>query len=109
MLRKSGVPSPGKVRGSIARQALIRMASRIAVVIVLATTLSYYHTVSNLEGQALAQLAKYVQERGDRERAIFSLAEDNHSVLKNAIVQALQERGDSDPREEFRSTLCSAR
>ncbi|MFT7670418.1 MAG: hypothetical protein ACI8X5_003126, partial [Planctomycetota bacterium] len=39
--------SPERRHGSIAREALVKMAWRIAVVIVATTTFSYFHIVSN--------------------------------------------------------------
>ena len=90
-------------RGRITRQTLVKMAVRIAVIIVATTAIAYFHMVSNLEDQSLEQLAKYVRERGDRERVIFSVAEDNHAVLKKDILSSLEQLGDTDPLEDFES------
>ena len=86
---------------SITRNTLIKMGVRIAVVIIASTTIAYYHMVSNLTEQSLSQLEKYVVERGYRERTLFSLAEDNHRIIKKEIVDELIQYGDSDPSEEF--------
>lgn len=86
---------------SIIRRTLIKIATRISLVILIGTTVSYFHMVNNLRGQALGQLEKYVIERGERERSIFLLAKDNHEVLKEAVLESLKKLGNTDPRMEF--------
>jgi len=77
------------------------MAMRIAVVVAVLTSLSYFHTIRILKEQELNKLEKYVVERGQRERAIFTMAEDNQAVLKKEFLRQLEILGDSDPQEEF--------
>jgi PAS domain-containing protein len=67
-----------KTESSITRNTLRKMAARIAVVILISTTIAYFYILDNLEKQNLAQLERYVSERGQRERALFSLAESTH-------------------------------
>ncbi len=86
---------------SITRNTLIKMGVRIALLIVVSSFIAYLHVRSSLEEQALAQLEKYVAERGHRERAIFSLAESNHEILKARVLEALAAYGDKDPLAEF--------
>ncbi|MEM1229077.1 MAG: ATP-binding protein [Pseudomonadota bacterium] len=86
---------------SITRNTLIKMGVRIALLIVVSSCIAYLHVRSSLEEQALAQLEKYVAERGHRERAIFSLAESNHEILKTQVLDALTAYGDADPVAEF--------
>ncbi|HEY9600586.1 MAG TPA: hypothetical protein V6C85_03185, partial [Allocoleopsis sp.] len=95
----SSFPTPRQK--SITRETLIHVALRIAGVIVVSTTISYFHTFSSIKSEALDRVAKYVTERGQRERSIFTLAVDNHAVLKQAVLQQLQELSDRDPQEEF--------
>ncbi|WNG27472.1 HAMP domain-containing protein [Cystobacter fuscus] len=66
------------------------MGVRIAVIIALSTLLSYIHMYSTLRTEALAQLSQHVAERGQREQAIFVLAEDNHALLKKTLEEQLQ-------------------
>ncbi|WNG17972.1 ATP-binding protein [Cystobacter fuscus] len=66
------------------------MGVRIAVIIALTTLLSYLHMDSTLRTEALAQLRQHVAERGQREQAIFVLAEDNHALLKKTLEEQLQ-------------------
>jgi len=88
-------------RGSITRKTLKSMSLRIALVIVVTTTVSYFHMVETLKGQSLSQVEKYVTERGHRERMAFRLAEDNHAIFKREILESLEQLGDSDPVEAF--------
>lgn len=92
------IPKP---KGSITRETLLKMAVRIALVIIGSTTLSYLHLMSILENQTLRQLEKYIVERGQRESSIFTLAEDNHAVLDQELRRRLDEFGDRDPKVEF--------
>ena len=90
-----------KCRGSIARQTLMKMAVTIALVIVATTVAAYYRIASTIEEQTLAQLEKYVTERGEREQELFLLAQDNHAIARKALVERMSELGDTDPEEEF--------
>lgn len=92
---------PSSKRTSIIRQTLINISFRIGLVIIIGTTLGYFHMIANLKEQALGQLEKYVIERGERERAIFVLAKDNHEVLRRAVLKSLEELGDIDPEFDF--------
>ncbi|MEG4108701.1 SpoIIE family protein phosphatase [Microcoleus sp. S13_C5] len=93
--------STSKPKKSLTRKTLTQMGGRISAVIVLFTTISYFHLVSSLTSERLDRLAKYITERGQRERTLFTLAIDNHTVLKKDLLQRLQELGNYDPQEEF--------
>lgn len=93
--------STSKPKKSLTRQTLIQMAFRISAVIILSTTVSYFHLVSSLTFESLDRLAKYITERGQRERTLFTLAIDNHTVLKKDLLQRLKELGNRDPQAEF--------
>ncbi len=92
------IPKP---KGSITRATLLKMAVRIALVIIGSTALSYLHLMSILESQTLRQLEKYIVERGQRESSIFNLVQDNHAVLDQEIKRRLDELGDRDPQAEL--------
>jgi signal transduction histidine kinase/serine phosphatase RsbU (regulator of sigma subunit)/FixJ family two-component response regulator len=87
--------------GSLTRETLIKMAVRIALVILVTTAISYWHLMSTLESQTRGQLEKYVIERGKREESIFILAKDNHAVLKKELLRRLKELGNQDPQDQF--------
>ena len=88
-------PSPTP-RAPLARATLIKMGVRIAVVIALSTLFSYLHIFQTLRTEALARLEQHVSERGQREEAIFVLAEDDHALL----ARALEERLKAPPQED---------
>jgi PAS domain S-box-containing protein len=85
---------------SITRRTLVNVALRIAGVIVVLTTWSYFHTLYFFESEALERVKKYVDERGERERILFSIAVDNHTLLKQELLQHLQEP-DSNSYTQF--------
>jgi len=97
------MPSPTlpRLRASLARATLFKMGVRIAVVIALGTIFSYLHMVQSLRTQTLAQLKQSVEERTQREEAIFVLAEDNLVLLKKALAERLQASRDEDPDARF--------
>ncbi|OJH37084.1 ATP-binding protein [Cystobacter ferrugineus] len=77
------------------------MGVRIAVIIALSTLFSYFHMYRTLRTEALAQLEQHVAERGQREQAIFVLAEDNHALLKKALEERLQELSPEEVNARF--------
>jgi two-component system, NtrC family, sensor kinase len=95
------MPSCLSLRTSLARSTLIKMGIRIAVVIALSTFLSYLHISHALRTEALGQLEQHVVERGEREQAIFVLAEDNHTVLKQALEEEIRSLQGQDVSARF--------
>ncbi len=90
-----------KPKGSLTRQTLFKTATSIGVVILASTGIGYFHLVSRITSQTLTQVEQYVKMRLQRERAIFTLAEDNHEIFKAALLERLEADGDRDPQEEF--------
>jgi PAS domain S-box-containing protein len=88
-------------RGSLARQTLIKMGVRLAVVVVALTAVSYYHVMSTITHQALDDLRDYIKIRGEHEQSIFALAHDNHQVIKAELVKRIHDYDGKDPEEEF--------
>ena len=58
------------------------MGIRLALIIAILTLVSYWHLFKVLENSKLSEIQTYTAERGARESEIFSLAEDNHKLLK---------------------------
>lgn len=85
----------------LARQTLLKMAARVAVVVIASTAISYFHIFSVLESQTREHLEKYVLERGQRETSLFALAKDNQAELKTELLRRLKKLGQQDPRQEF--------
>ncbi|HYH96300.1 MAG TPA: histidine kinase, partial [Hyalangium sp.] len=95
-------PTP-KTQGSLARSTLIRMGVRIGVIITLATLFSYLHIFNSFRTEALVQMERMVQERSQREQAIFMLAEDNQVILKKALEERIQALRREEPGPRFDS------
>ncbi|GAX37799.1 integral membrane sensor hybrid histidine kinase [Nodularia sp. NIES-3585] len=91
----------GKQKGSLTQQTLIKTAVSIGIVIIASTGMGYFQVISRVTEHSLAQLDEYVKLRAQRERAIFTLAEDNHVLLKQALEGRLKALGDRDPKAEF--------
>ncbi|WP_257458085.1 ATP-binding protein [Archangium lipolyticum] len=94
---------PSKPGSTIARSTLIRMAVRIGVVIALTTLVSYLHILRTIRIESLDHLARHVEERSQREQAIFVLAEDSHALLKQAFHERIRAGGQEDPTSRFDS------
>jgi signal transduction histidine kinase len=98
-----------KTKGSITRETLIKMAVRIALVIVGSTYISYLHIMSTLERQTQKQLEKYIVERGQKESSIFLLTEDNHGVLEQDLRRRIDELSAKPPEAEFNQLFQRAK
>lgn len=87
--------------GSLARRVLSRLALRVALVIVLTTAIAYVHVVHKVSDRSLETLNHYIAERGERERAVFALARDNHAVMKQALIARLRAAPATDMEARF--------
>ncbi len=90
-----------KTTGSLTQKTLTQITVSVAIVIAAAATISYFQLISTLKSQKLEQLKNYVVERGEREKSIFTLAQDNEGILKQALLQRLQETSNVDPQVQF--------
>jgi hypothetical protein len=86
---------------TLTQQTLIKLSLSLGLVIVASTGLGYFQLVSSFTAEALSQVEKYVQLRAQRERTLFSLAQDNQAILKQALLQQLKAKGDRDLKAEF--------
>jgi len=77
------------------------MALRIALVIMAATGLSYYHVYATLRDSALGDLKRYVELRGRAESEQFQLAERQTTLMRDDFMRRLVALGDHDPQVEF--------
>ncbi len=57
--------------------------------------------LAKLRARLLGQLEKYVAERGNRERFLFQLAQDNHAVLEGEFLREYERLSDTDPQADF--------
>ncbi len=86
---------------SLATRTLSRMGIRIAIVIVVATVLTYWHLYDALQGSLLNGLRDYVDARGRGESEQFLLAETQTRMLTDEFMKRLILLDDSDPKAEF--------
>ncbi len=99
--RNNIVTNIDKSGQSLARKTLIRMALRIALVVLVSAGVSFFYSVSNLEVQTQQQLQKYMIERGQRESTIFKLAQDNLTVFRDRLEQELAQPEKVDISQKF--------
>jgi hypothetical protein len=83
-----------KFRHSLTTQTLLQMGTRITLVVMAVSILSYLHIVQTLEVQTHDKLTNYIQERGAKDSAIFVLAQDNHKVFKQQFLQIVENAPD---------------
>jgi diguanylate cyclase (GGDEF)-like protein/PAS domain S-box-containing protein len=79
-----------RLNQSIVSHTLMAVGVRILLVISMLTTISYFHIFSEIESTKLAEFQSFTQERVARESQIFTLAEDNHKLLKQDILNSYQ-------------------
>jgi len=90
-----------KFNSSLVTNTLISVGIRIALVIALMTTASYFHIYYQVKDSKLAELQVYTQERSARESQIFQLAEDNHQLLKQAFLDEYKSGYNADIESKF--------
>jgi len=96
-----------RASGSLTRKILLQITGSIAVVILASTIVSYFQVINKLKSQTLEQLEKYSIERGEREKNIFVLAEDNHAIFKKVFLEQWQlaRQQNQDPKAQFEQLL----
>ncbi len=92
------------VSRSLSRRTLVQIATSFGAVTLVATGVTYLLTFSELEDRSLARISQYTAERAKREEARFVTAEDNHRILRQALIQRLRLAPDpeADARAEQR-------
>jgi signal transduction histidine kinase/DNA-binding NarL/FixJ family response regulator len=88
-------------RGSLTQQTLFKTALSIGVVIIGSTAIGYFQLESRFTSETLREIENSVQLRAKRESSIFAMAEDNHKILKQALLDRIKADGKSDPQLEF--------
>ena len=92
---------------SLTQKTLLNMAIRVTGVVLVSAGVSYMHMVSRLEHQTQKQLEKYIKGRGQQESATFQLAQDNLTLLRDRILQDLQQPAQSNFQAEFERQFSS--
>jgi methyl-accepting chemotaxis protein len=78
------------IKKSLTHRTILKIAILITLVILITTLISYIRIYSSLETQVAEQLDKYVTERVQRERNVFTLATDNEASLKKEFLDEYQ-------------------
>ena len=86
---------------SLFRRVLRNMAVRIALASILLSALSYYYSYTRYQEEALANLGKYLEARGQLESDLFLQAETNTRLLRNEFVRRYALMQTDDPKPEF--------
>ena len=86
-------------------EALKKMGFRIAIVILITTGITYFHFLASSYDQTVSQLHKYINERGQRERVIFQLAEKNLDVAKQEFLKRYDSKRSSEYISRFDKTF----
>ena len=89
-------------KSSLTYKIILNMALRITIVVLISTTFSYFHIMSNLELQTKQQLDKYITQRGQRESFIFQLSQDNVELLSKNINREISLNPAKDFNTEFK-------
>jgi signal transduction histidine kinase/CheY-like chemotaxis protein len=84
---------------SLTKKTLIKTVFSIGAVIFASTGIGYFQIISKISADTLSQVEKYVQLRVERERIIFTLAEDNHRILKKSLLERLKTDTEKDQSE----------
>lgn len=76
---------------SLTMDVMLQMAVRVSIVIIAVSALTYWHIYKTLVSSTIDGLEHYIQERGQRESAIFKLAESNHEVFRATYLAHWQQ------------------
>ena len=86
---------------SITLQTLRKIAMRISLVVAFATVLSYWHVRSGFEQQAVENLERYVEQKRDRESAVFELASGNIRTFSDAYLREISQMDPLSAEQRF--------
>jgi len=86
---------------SIVTNAMYKLGIRVAIVVVVVTTITYFHVTSVVERQTLEHLEKYSVERAKNESNIFQLVRDGHAKVKHELLSRLARLKGIDSRKRF--------
>ncbi len=90
---------------SIARKVMLLWGVPIVGLASLSASLGYHHHLNDLEEDTQEKLKAYLSERSQRESQIFQLAKNNHTHLKQVILERLPAARAIDPDPEFNALI----
>jgi diguanylate cyclase (GGDEF)-like protein len=76
---------------SLTMDVMLQMVVRVSIVIIAVSALTYWHIYKTLVSSTIDGLEHYIQERGQRESAIFKLAESNHEIFRATYLAHWQQ------------------
>lgn len=76
---------------SLTVDVMLQMAIRVSIVIIAVSALTYWHIYKTLVSSTIDGLEHYIHERGQRESAIFQLAESNHEIFRSSFIAHWQQ------------------
>jgi len=71
----------GAGTGSLVARTVRRVTLRVLAVVLVATAVTYWHVRTDLEEQALDQLAAHIEERRARESAVFNMTSQHLTIF----------------------------
>lgn len=92
---------------SLTRETLLKTGISIGAVIIGSTTIGYFQLMSRFTTESLSQVEKYALLRAERESNIFTMAQDNHVILKQALLDRLKSSEGRDLQKEFDERLSA--
>jgi signal transduction histidine kinase/FixJ family two-component response regulator len=99
--RASGWKVGDASQKSLTRETLVKTGISIGAVIIGSTAIGYFQLMSRFTTESLSQVEKYALLRAERESAIFTMAQDNQVILKQALLDRLKSSEGQDFQQEF--------
>jgi signal transduction histidine kinase len=90
-----------QVRSSLTTQALVKISTGIAAIVVVSTVATYLYLRSALDAKTRQQLEEFVQTRVRQEQILFEKAASNLEIAKAEMLTQLKAAGNSDPQQRF--------
>jgi len=75
---------------SLTGNTLLKVGVGVTLIIALASGVSYYLIFREIEHRVQQQISLYTVQRGQREQAIFLLAQDSQQVIKRTLLDNLR-------------------
>ena len=90
-----------KSQKSLSRKILIIMSICFSIAVIVVTLTTYLYVISTLESQTMKQLSKYIVERGQRDTALFTLAEKNLKMFREEYLSRLKLTENTELKDWF--------
>ncbi len=91
----------GRLRRSLTLKTMAWLGFPVVGIASLAITAVYFYTLQQAEVQIRQELQRHLQDRSKQDSEIFQLAEANHKVLKQDLLERLARPRPSDTATRF--------